>query len=293
MSTVTLLTDFGTSDYYVGAVKGVLLRLAPDSRLVDVTHGVPAGNVAAAAWLLAAAAQWFPAGCVHLAVVDPGVGSERRILALRAGAAWLVAPDNGLLTPFLDGAPACWPQEGTEAGLELRCVERRDLFLDCSPDGCGGEGRPTTGSTFHGRDRFAPVAAYLARGEDFAALGPRITDPVRLAADAPSAEGAAPVPGAAGAVLRGHVAHVDHFGNLVTNVPAAWVGEAPCRVEVEGRHTELRVSCYAELPDDRPGVLTGSLGTLEVSVNGDSLAQRWDVGRGARVTVRVGSHSRG
>jgi len=287
MTTLTLLTDFGTADYYVAAIKGVLRRLAPAAVLVDVSHEVPAGDVAAGAFLLAAAARWFPAGSVHLAVVDPGVGSARRILALRAGAAWLVAPDNGLLTPFLDGAPACW-QEGAATGdgrpradLELRQVDAAELFLHGS------------GATFHGRDRFSPVAAFLARGEDFAALGPPVDDPVRLALEAPTCEGEPPVAGAAGAVLRGRVVHVDRFGNLVTDVPAAWLGGAACRVEVEGRATELWVHHYEELPNDRPGVLAGSLGSLELSLNGASLAERWDLGRGARVTVRVASHSRG
>jgi hypothetical protein len=286
MTTLTLLTDFGTADYYVAAMKGVLRRLAPDAALVDVSHDVPAGDVAAAAFLLTAAARWFPAGSVHLAVVDPGVGSVRRILALRAGAAWLVAPDNGLLTPFFDGTPACWQEAAAESDaeggdLELRQVDATDLFLR------------GPGATFHGRDRFAPVAAYLARGEEFAALGPLVDDPVRLALETPTCEGEPPVAGAAGAVLRGRVVHVDRFGNLVTDVPTAWLGGAACRAEVEGRATDLWVSHYEELPTDRPGVLAGSLGTLELSVNGDSLAERWDLGRGARVTVRVASHSRG
>jgi S-adenosylmethionine hydrolase len=287
--TLTLLTDFGTTDYYVAAVRGVLRRLAPRAVLADVSHEVEPGDVAGAAWLLAAAARWFPAGSVHLAVVDPGVGSSRRILALRSGAAWLVAPDNGLLTPFLDGAPACW-REGDDAAqgapakapdLELRAVDRDDLFL------------PGPGATFHGRDRFAPVAAYLARGDDFTALGPTLDDPVRLPLDPPTHEGDPPAAGTAGAVLHGHVVHVDRFGNLVTDVPAAWLGDAACRVEVGWHTTERRVSHFAELPSGQVGVLVGSLGTLELSLDGASLAERWELGRGTRVTVRVVPHTGG
>ena len=176
MTTVTLLTDFGTDDYYVAAMKGVLLRLAPGSQLVDLTHGLPAGDVEGAGWLLAATARWHAAGTVHLAVVDPGVGSDRRILAVRAGGSLFVAPDNGLLTPIFDGAAASWEAAQESAGdggaaqgssetgtaVEVHRVERSDVFL------------PGPGATFHGRDHFAPVAAWLARGGDLAALGPRL-----------------------------------------------------------------------------------------------------------------------
>src|SRR5689334_12631374 len=156
MPILTLLTDFGTADYYVAAVKGTVLRLAPGTTLVDVSHQVPPGDVETAAFLLAAAAPAFPQGTVHLAVVDPGVGSDRRILVVRTASAFFVAPDNGLLTPVLGGAVA------------VRAVERSDLFL------------PSPGQTFHGRDRFAPVAAWLLRGGDdcdVAELGPETRDP--------------------------------------------------------------------------------------------------------------------
>ncbi len=160
MPILTLLTDFGTEDYYVAAVKGTILRLAPGTELVDISHQVPAGDLETAAFLLAAAAPAFPPGTVHLAVVDPGVGSDRRILSVRAPGAWFVAPDNGLLTPVLDGA------------VSIRSVEKSDLFLSAP------------GHTFHGRDRFAPVAAWLLRSEPEAQwiqLGPEIGDPVAAA----------------------------------------------------------------------------------------------------------------
>jgi len=266
---VTLLSDFGTADYYVAALKGVLLRLAPGVTLVDLGHDVAPGDVEAAAWTLAAAARWYPAGCVHLAVVDPGVGSGRRILAARAGGRGMehryVAPDNGLLTPILE----------SPGPIEVRSVERDDLFL------------PGPGATFHGRDRFAPVAAYLARGGDAAALGPAVADAVRLATAAPRSEQGR---------LHGRVAHVDRFGNLVTDIPSAWLSGARlgagCEVEVESgaeRHTtRLAVTHYRQLPPGEAGVLPGSLGTLELSLDGASLADRWRVGRGARVSVRLG-----
>jgi S-adenosyl-L-methionine hydrolase (adenosine-forming) len=254
---VTLVTDFGGSDYFVAAVKGVLLRLAPGVEIVDVSHEVTAGDVEGAAWLLGAAWSWFPEETVHLAVVDPGVGSARRILAARVADHFFVAPDNGLLTSIL----------GLD-DVEVRAVEHEELYL------------PGPGDTFHGRDRFAPVAACLARYAELAALGPAIDDAVRLEIPAPRAEGEPPRSDAVGAVIHGRVAHVDRFGNLVTDVPAEWLGDGAFRLEVRGRVVEQRVGYYGEIPAGEIAVLVGSLGTLEVAMNGESLAARWGVGRG-------------
>jgi S-adenosylmethionine hydrolase len=249
---LTLLTDFGTADYYVAAVKGTILRLAPGTVLVDISHQVPPGDVATAAFLLAAAAPAFPPGTVHLAVVDPGVGSDRRILAMRTAAGWFVAPDNGLLTPVLAGA------------VSIRSVEKSDLFL------------PGPSRTFHGRDRFAPVAAWLLRGAPEAELGPQIGDAQRL----PS-----PSPRRAPGRLAGRVIHVDRYGNLVTDIPAAWLPSGPCRAEVGGRAITRRASHYAEIAAGEAALLAGSLGTVELSLNGDDLARRWAIGRGAEVDI--------
>lgn len=254
MPILTLLTDFGTADYYVAAVKGTVLRLAPDTRIVDVSHEVPAGDVATGAFLLSAASPWFPKGTVHLAVVDPGVGSRRRILAARTADAWLVLPDNGLLTHLLNQG----------AVRSIRSVEQTDIFL------------PGPGQTFHGRDRFAPTAAWLLRGEPVEKLGPEIDDPVRLPVDPPRRE-----PGC----LSGQVVHVDRYGNLVTDIPADWLPEGPCRAEVAGRLVTRRASHYAEMPDGEAALIPGSLGTVEISLKGDDLARRWTVERGAFVRI--------
>ena len=251
MNLLTLLTDFGTTDYYVAAVKGTVLRLAPGTVLVDVSHEMPAGGVETAAFLLAAAAPSFPDGTVHLAVVDPGVGSGRRILAVRTERALFLAPDNGLLTPFLEGA-------------EVRSVERSDLFL------------PSPGQTFHGRDRFAPVAAWLLRGGELAALGPLMTEPVRLASAPPRRDQGS---------ISGRVIHIDRYGNLVTDVPAVWLPAGPCRAEVGGHATSRRAGHYAEIPPGEAAMLPGSLGTIELSLNGDDLARAWKVARGAGVAI--------
>ena len=256
MRLLTLLTDFGTADYYVAAVKGVVLRLAPGAVIVDVGHEVAAGDVEGGAFLWRAAVRWFPEGAVHLGVVDPGVGSGRRILAARGAGGYFVAPDNGLLAPFLD-----------EPGFEVRVVEREDLFL-------GGPG-----ATFHGRDRFAPVAAWLLRGEAFEELGPVVGDPVRLAEAPPRREGGR---------LTGRVIHVDRFGNLVTDIPSDWLPPGPCRAAVGGHATARRATHYAEVPVGEAALLPGSLGTLELAVNGGRLADLWRVGRGAGVTIDCG-----
>ncbi|HUO86753.1 MAG TPA: SAM-dependent chlorinase/fluorinase, partial [Thermoanaerobaculia bacterium] len=261
---VTLLTDFGSNDHYVAVLKGVVLARAPGALPIDLVHEVAAGDVEGACWLLAASWPWFAPGTVHLAVVDPGVGSERRILAVTAGDHHFVAPDNGLLTAILD-----------LPGAVARAVERQDLFL-AGP-----------GATFHGRDRFAPLAAYLAAGGDAAALGPLVDDAVRLPIPPPRVEGAAPRPDAAGAVLHGRVAHVDRFGNLVTDIPVSWLGSGPCRAEIGRQATARRAGHYAEIPEGEVAMLPGSNGTLELSLPGESLARRWGVERGATVRVVV------
>jgi S-adenosylmethionine hydrolase len=248
---ISLLTDFGDADYYVGAVKGTLARLAPGAAILDISHEVPPGNVTAGAFLLAAAAPAFPAGSVHLAVVDPGVGSERKILAARWRGSWLVAPDNGLLSGFFPEA-------------EARSVERNDLFLS------------GPGATFHGRDRFAPVAGYLARGESWQELGPRLERPVVLSAPPPTRDARG---------LTGRVVHVDRFGNLVTDLPAGWLEDRPFVLEIAGHRAERLVGHFQQLGDGEAGILPGSLGTLEVVMNRESVAARWSLAAGA--TVRV------
>lgn len=261
MRVVTVLTDFGLRDYYVAAVKGTLLRLIGEPiQIVDVTHEIPPGDIEAAAYILGAAAPSFEAGTVHLAVVDPGVGSERRILAASDGEQMFVAPDNGLLGPLLGGND------------EVRAVERADLFLDLTLE--------EAGDTFHGRDRFAPVAAALVRGEGLDSLGPRIDDWERLPA---------PLRERSEDVLRGEVVHVDRFGNLVTSIPSHWVGPGPVEGRVGGRPVCRVATHYAELDEEEAAFIAGSRGTLDVSLAGRSLADAWGLERGVRVEIRPAS----
>ncbi|MEE8277681.1 MAG: SAM-dependent chlorinase/fluorinase [Thermoanaerobaculia bacterium] len=251
MSLLTLLTDFGLDDYFVAAVKGTVLRLAPGVAVIDISHGVPAGDVPTAAFLLGAAWSAFPRGAVHLAIVDPGVGSERRILAAELDGSFFVAPDNGLLTPILEGS-------------SVRQVTRRELFLDGPSE------------TFHGRDRFAPVAAHLLRGEPFQELGPTIADPLKLDLERPSREDGE---------IRGSVVHIDRFGNLVTNIPSGWLPGRPFEAQIDGRSVTAFATHYDQLVTGQPGILPGSVGTLEISLRGADLAARWGIRRGADVRI--------
>src|SRR5438034_5996219 len=184
---IALLTDFGTRDHYAGTMKGVALGICPDATLVDISHEVPAHDVVGGALELAAAYRYFPAGTIFLVVVDPGVGSTRRGIAAEAGEYKFVAPDNGVLTVVLDEHPA-------KRVVEL--TERRYA-------------RPTVSRTFEGRDRFAPAAAWLAKGINLTALGRPAGSLVRLDV---------PWPRVTPDGIEGQVLRVDRFGNLITNI---------------------------------------------------------------------------
>lgn len=255
MAILTMLTDFGTRDYYVAAVKGVILSAAPATTIVDISHEVAPGDIAEASFLLAAAAPSFPPGTLHLAVVDPGVGSERRLLLVETEEARFLAPDNGLLTPWLDRGTA-------------RAIERPDLY------------RGSAGATFHGRDRLAPVAGALLAGEETGRVGPEITDAVRLTSRPARRDGE---------VIEGSVIHIDRFGNLVSNIPAQWLWAdgTPQRIDFElaGSRSARWVTHYAELAEAEVGALSGSAGTVELALRGRSLADHWQTRRGAAVRI--------
>ncbi len=261
MIVVTLTTDFGLRDSYVAEVKGAILGIAPDVQLVDVTHDVAAHDVTEAALALEAAAPYFPAGTIHVAVVDPGVGTERRGFVLEAGGQRFVGPDNGLFTPFLAGE---W------RAFELAAVAYRLARVS---------------RTFHGRDVFGPAAAHLARGIAASAFGPAITNPVILRW---------PTPSEVGGGLVGEVVHVDRFGNLVTSIPADAVGsEDAFAVRVAGEWLPL-VSTYGDLPRGQAGALIGSRNRLEVAVREGSAARLLGARRGTAVFLsrRRGATSR-
>jgi S-adenosylmethionine hydrolase len=258
MIAVTLTTDFGVRDAYVAAMKGVVLGIAARAgapvQLVDITHEVARHDVGEAALALEVVVPFFPPGTVHVAVVDPDVGTERRGLVVAAEGQLFVGPDNGIFTPRLasDGWRA-WALEAPEYRL------------------------PAVSRTFHGRDVFAPAAAHLACGLDPARLGSPVTDPVRL----PRA-GARPVAGG----VAGTVRHVDRFGNLISSIDAEALRALGDDVVVRvGRRAVPRVGTYAELRPGAVGALVGSGGWLEIAARGESAAAALAAGRGTGVTV--------
>lgn len=258
-SVVALLTDFGVRDHYAGTMKGVILGICPEATLTDITHEIGAHDVLEGALQLAASYKYFPAGTVFLAVVDPGVGSPRRGIAAEAGDYRFVAPDNGVLSVVLRETP---PRRVVELS------ERRYA-------------RPTVTRTFEGRDRFAPAAAWLAKGTQLSALGRTITDYVRL--ELPALETKAEE-------IRGVVVHVDRFGNLVTNVDrrtfeAFSKPPGHIRILVSGRPVERLVSTYAEIGAGEVCALFGSSDHLELAANAESAANLLGLGKGAPIEI--------
>lgn len=251
---ITLTSDFGLEDSYVAEMKAVLLSIAPSARLVDISHRVAPQDVMAAAFLLERAVPWFPAGTVHLAVVDPGVGTGRRAIVAWARDRFFVGPDNGLFEPFF-------------ASGEISSVfEIRDPRYILSAGS----------SIFDGRDRFAPAAALLSRGVDPAAFGPPVEDPVRRSWPEPRV--------APDGAVDGQVLAVDSFGSLVTNIPAGMLPEG-ARVSLEGREIGSVRRAYADAEPGAPLALVGSGGRLEIAVREGRADVRLAAGRGARVHV--------
>lgn len=259
---VTLTSDFGLADAYVGVMKGVILGIAPEARLVDISHSLPAQDILAGAFLLAASWRYFPSGAVHLAVVDPGVGSDRRAIALSIDDAYFVGPDNGLFG--LVWAAARRPRRARAVHLT------QPAYWLAEPS-----------ATFHGRDIFAPVAAHLARGVALDELGAPlpIADLVRL-----------PLPAVRQTQrgLAGSVIHIDHFGNLITNVRAHQVaGIQAATVDIAGKSAPL-VRTYGDMAQGGLLALVGSSGFVEVAVAGGNAAQRLGVERGEPILLRNG-----
>jgi len=255
MTIITLTTDFGSADGYVGAMKGVILSLAPDVALVDISHAVTPHNVRHGARILAMSAMEFPVGTIHVAVVDPGVGSARYGIALQTTRATFVGPDNGLFSPFLWDRVVC-------VALTNPATHRRRVS-----------------STFHGRDVFAPVAAHLANGMPIRELGPPLEHPIALTEPQPVR-----MPDG---WLIAEVVHVDRFGNLVTNLgPLQWeqLELAAIRVVV-GKVRVPLVRTYSEVAPGGLLALIGSGGYLEIAVCQGNAADHLGVGAGTPVEV--------
>jgi S-adenosyl-L-methionine hydrolase (adenosine-forming) len=255
---ITLLTDFGNQDSYVGIMKGVILSLNPEAILVDLTHEVPPQDIISGAFLLAEAAPYFPPGTIHLAVVDPGVGTKRRALGAKTREQFWVGPDNGLfhLVFQKNEAPA------------MVSLENADYF------------RESVSKTFQGRDLFAPVAAHLSLGTPLDAFGPPLTDLVALPWPEPEC-----TPNA----LRGEVVHVDGFGNLVSNIKGdkllAWLGGLPHVVILGSLTIQGLARTYKEAAAGEFVALVGSHGYLEIACVQGNAARRLTVGNGRSLAV--------
>lgn len=254
---ITLLTDFGLDDAYVGIMKGVMLRIDPTARLVDLTHAVPPQRIVVGALILRSAVGYFPDGTVHLAVVDPGVGSARRPIMIETGRGLLVGPDNGIL----------YPAAAALGGGTARLLADERFFVHpISP-------------TFHGRDIFAPVAAHLARGTDPAEIGPPLDSIVELSL---------PAPGCMGSILTGEVVHVDHFGNLITNITADLLSRFPVQqlsVSINETPIGTLLTTYSGVSEGAPIALIGSWGLLELAIRNGNAAEKFAAGPGTPVTV--------
>ena len=246
---ITLLTDFGTADYYAGAVKGAILSVNPQAVIVDITHEIPPQDVETAAFTLLAVYKTFPAGTIHVAVVDPGVGSSRRPVVVSANEQFFVGPDNGLFTYIYDREPA----------HKTFHVTAEKYF------------RPSPSSTFHGRDLFAPIAAALSNGVKPEQLGSPMDDEVRL-------------PQSLESPLR--IIHIDRFGNCVTNIRReAFEGKIESLTVNRTTIDNFR-TFYGEDSTVTPFAIWGSAGFLEIAVNGGSAALTLGAKRGETVILR-------
>ena len=258
---ITLTTDFGLNDHFVGTVKGAILSIAPDTEIVDICHSVQAFDILDGALVLAQAYSYFPTRTVHLVVVDPGVGSARRPILASSDKYNFVAPDNGVLSLMY----------AREERLNVRHITSDHYFL-----------QPLS-NTFHGRDIFAPVAGYLAKGVDQEKFGPEITDFVRFNAPRPKAVDAK--------TLRGIVLKVDRFGNLITNItaqdaPALFQVPLPAfKMAIGQREVTSFKTNYADGAPNELFAILGSMGYLEIAANRTAAAQLAGAGKGTEVSL--------
>ena len=272
---ITITTDFGTRDGYVGTMKGVIAGIAPGVPCIDITQEIPPQDVRSAAYVLWTALPYFPPESIHVVVVDPGVGTARRPIAARTSWGTLVGPDNGVFSYVWEAAPP-------ERIVELANPDYRTVAIS---------------STFHGRDIFSPAGAHLARGVPLAEFGPEVTDPVRLPA---------PVLTVTDTTIAGEVIYIDHFGNVITSIgrlvwegallsldpafgdaPAGIINAARVRVLVAGRDLGPVRHTYGEVSPGEPLALVGSEGLLELAVNRGHGAQALNLKIGDYVEISL------
>lgn len=266
---ITLTTDFGTSDTYVGIMKGVILGINPNAQIVDLTHAIPPQDIYAAAFSIDAARSYFPKGTIHIIVVDPGVGSDRQAIVSHIDNAFFVCPDNGVLSYLLHDVQ----NEGTQS---VNSVAIRNSAY-CLPE---------VSNTFHGRDIFAPVAAHLSLGVPLDALGPPVQTLVQLTIQ---------VSERSGNTLTGQIVKIDRFGNAITNISETAIARLESTSTVEIPVYEVRVGsvrlnrlnrAYAESGVGKPLAIIGSYGLLEIAINGGSAKEELGIKWGDPVVVQ-------
>ena len=267
---ITLTTDFGTTDAYVGIMKGVILSINPNAQIVDLTHAIPPQDIYEAAFSIYAAHRYFPKGTIHIIVVDPGVGSDRQAIVSRTDDAFFVCPDNGVLSYLLQNV-------GNEGGHPMDSVAIQNSAYHL----------PEVSNTFHGRDIFAPVAAHLSLGVSFDDLGPPVQTLVQLSIQ---------VPELSDSRLTGQIVKIDRFGNAVTNISQSAITRLEGESTGENSAYEIRVGsarlhrlnrAYAESSVGKPLAIIGSYGLLEIAVNGGSAEAALGLKRGDVVVIEA------
>jgi len=258
---ITLTTDYGTHDSLVGAMKGVMLKILPEIQIVDICHHVLACDILDGALTIGMAYKYFPPKTIHVVVVDPGVGTPRRPILVTGDQHYFIAPDNGVLSMVFD----------KEESFTVRHITSDHYFL-----------RPVS-NTFHGRDLFAPVAAWLAKNQQPVSFGDEINDPVRFTLPKPRADQGK---------VKGVVLKVDNFGNLITNIPPdlipqAFIPDGRCHITVGGKEVPKVMLNYGDGGPGEPFGILGSAGLLEISINRGSAARTLGAQRGAEVVVEL------
>ncbi len=263
MPPIGLITDFGNKDYFVGAMKGAILTINPEAKIIDITHKIPKHNIKTASFTLANAAETFPKNSIFVTVIDPGVGTERRCIFLRTkNGLNFIGPDNGVFSLVVER----WGVD------QIREVSNEDLM------------RSDVSATFHGRDIMAPVGAHLSSGLEYSKIGPEVENLKLLDITEPMLEGGE---------ICGEVVNIDDFGNIVTNIPEELVrklGELNTKFQIRINDSEFEVpfvKAFGEVPKGEMLCCIGSANTLEISKNQESFAHEINAERKDELNVKI------